>query len=127
MAPGLKTRAGPFGPSGVMPAWCPARMARVNAIKAAAPRRLDEPRTAVMPISLKKATSQAPSLLVLMRAEIGRPKSRWPIKGAMKSLSCQRRTTEGPSASSNRSRSLRKRRVDSQSRSINADGATQSQ
>ena len=35
MAPGLKTRAGPFGPSGVMPAWCPARMARVNAIRAA--------------------------------------------------------------------------------------------
>jgi len=61
-------------------------MARVNAIKAAAPRRLDDPRTAVMPISLKKATSQAPSLLVLIKAETGRRKYRLAIQGGHQQL-----------------------------------------
>ena len=73
-APDLNSRAGPLGPSGVMPVWLPARMDRVSVIKAAAPRRLDEPRTALMPINLKKATSQAPSLLVLISAVTGREK-----------------------------------------------------
>jgi hypothetical protein len=102
-------------------------MARVNAIKAAAPRRLEEPRTAVMPIRLKKATSQAPSLLVLIKAETRRPKQRCAIRGARKSLSCQSRMTDGPSASSKRPTSPRKRKVASHSRSIKANGATQSQ
>ena len=34
----------------------------ISAISAATPRRLEEPRTAVTPMSLKKATSQPPSL-----------------------------------------------------------------
>ncbi len=64
-------------------------MARVNAIKAAAPRRLDDPRTAVMRISVKKATSQAPSLLVLIKAETGRRKYRMVKQEVNSSLSCQ--------------------------------------
>jgi len=75
-------------------------MARVSAIKAAAPRRFDDPRTAVIPISLKKATSQAPSLLVLIKADTLRPKHFWAISGARNSLSCQSNSTEGPSESS---------------------------
>ena len=49
--PGLQTRAGPLGPSGVTPAWQPARIARARVISASAPRDELEPRAQRMPMS----------------------------------------------------------------------------
>ena len=72
--PGLQTRAGPRGPSGVTPACAPPLTTRVKVMRAAAPRRLEEPRTDLRPIKRKKATSQPPSLLVLIKAWMGRRK-----------------------------------------------------
>ena len=125
--PGLQTRAGPLGPSGVTPACSPALTTRVRVISAAAPRLLEEPRTALSPIRRKKATSQPPSLLVLMSALIGRRKCRRATRPETKSRSCQRTMIRPPSASSMAARLERIRRVANQSRSNKANGATQSQ
>ena len=126
-APALNSRRGPLGPSGVTPAWSPPRTARVKDINAAAPRLLEEPRTALMPMCLKKATNHPPSLLVLMSAVTGRSKKRFAISEEVKSRSCQSNKTKGPSLSSMRGTLAWTRKVANQSRKTNAANQTQSQ
>jgi hypothetical protein len=78
-------------------------------------------------MNLKKATSQAPSLLVLMSAVTGREKYRFATHDETKSLSCQSNKTTGPSESSMRSTLHLKRKVASHRRKNSAIGTTQTQ
>jgi len=127
MAPVLNSRRGPLGPSGVTPAWSPPRTARVKETNAAAPRLLEDPRTALIPMRRKKATNHPPSLLVLMSAVTGRSKNRFAISEEVKSRSCQSNNTKGPSLSSTCGILAWTRKVPNQRRKPNAANQTHSQ
>lgn len=59
--PGLATRAGPFGPSGVKTRLLPLRARRMNSRKASFAPREDEPRTVPTPYQRKTRAMISPS------------------------------------------------------------------